>query len=149
MINLYRDSPTNTFAVYPDVTSSYANNELARFSFTLTQDYDQSVTEFTGSLINTPTDYNPRLIFQVTGSALPDWSGLYTLTLEESLDVGLKWGEANIKWSEANTKWSAKEFIISQSLVDLDRAKVSGSDAIIFQQYQGPNETGAYSTYHL
>ena len=149
MINFYRNNPTNTFAVYPDVSSSYANSPAARYVITLTQDYDKSVTTFTGSLINSPSRVNPRLVFQVTGSVIPEWSGLYTFNLQESLDVGYKWGEANLKWSEANTKWSAREFSISQSLVDSDRAKVSGSDSIVFNQYTGSVQTGAYTTYHL
>jgi hypothetical protein len=169
MINFYRNNPTNTFAVYPDYTSSYSNRPDVRYTFTLDQDYDRSLTTFTGSLINTPTRVNPRLVFQVTGSAIPEWSGLYTFTLQESLKVSYKWGQAHFIWNDYHVRWSELNNDISQSLIDSDRAKVSGSDAINFQsyttssteyiydsgstppdniQYTGSVQTGAYITYH-
>lgn len=149
MVNLYRNNPTNTFAVYPDVTASLSSNPSVSYIITLTQDYDKSVTTFTGSLANTPTRVNPRLVFQVTGSAIPEWSGLYGFKLQETLYGKKKWGEANIKWADTNVKWGDAGFIISQSVLDENRAKVFGNDTITFNQYTGSVQTGAYTTYHL
>lgn len=169
MINFYRNNPTNTFAVYPDYTASLSDRENVRYTFTLDQDYDRSITTFTGSLVNIPTRVNPRLVFQITGSVVPEWSGLYTLTLQEGLAVGFKWGEAKLIWGEAHYKWASKDFIIDNTLLDGDRAKVFGNDQITIEQYQtssteyiydsgsvppeniqytGSVQTGAYTTYH-
>ena len=149
MINFFKDSSTNTFAVYPDVTSSIANEPLAVYTIELQQDYDKSITSFTGSLVNTPSRVNPRLIFQVSNSVLPDYNGFYTFTLRESLIDRLKWGTTNSKWSLTNVKWSETTSPTNQATLDTERAKVSGGDTIVFTEYQSSNETGEYTTYHL
>ena len=169
MINFYRNNPINTFAVYPDYTASYSDRSNATYTFTLDKDYDRSVTTFTGSLINQPSRVNPRLVFQITGSVVPEWSGLYTLTLQEALAISYKWGQAHTLWTDSHWTWGSKNLLVSQSLIDGDRAKVSGSDQIIFEQYTtssqeyiygsgsvlpdniqytGSVQTGAYTTYH-
>lgn len=171
MQQLKKDIATNTVLVWPEVTSSYASLPVdeRRYLISLTQDFDESNTQFTASLINSPNAFNPRLILQFTGSALPDWSGLYGFELVESLLESKKWGEAHTKWNLTHIKWSERAFPTASIVLDTDRAFVSGSDTITFNQYvtssteviyesgsaidpptqyTGSDQTGQYTTYH-
>jgi len=168
MVNFFRNNATNTISIYPESGSLYFDNPSGSFEIQLTQDYDQSVTTLTATLLNTPNQFNPRLTLQVPSAQVPYYTGLYSLVLNEYLDLQVKWSEANTKWSLTNRKWSDRGEVGLRTL-DIDRAFVSGSDVPVFiqyttssqeyiydsgsvipttTQYVSPNEYGAYITYN-
>ena len=170
MLNLeYSSSGVTTQAIWPEVSSSYANNPSGSFVLTLSQEYDRSETELTGTLLNNPTPITPRLILQFNRSQLPEYSGQYTAELKEGLVRRYKWGTTNVKWSEANWIWNTATQLTEARVLDIDRAWVSGSDFATFDvytssstetiydsgsaypatEYVSPDENGTYTTYHV
>lgn len=169
MVNFYKSGLLNTISIYPESGSIYFNNPEGNFEIELTQDYDQSVTLLTPALLNTPTEFSPRLTLQVTTNQVPSYTGLYSLVLKEYLAQQLTWIEAHTIWASTHRKWSQKDAITGLRILDNDRAFVSGSDVptfisyttssveYIYQsgsavtppiQYASPDETGAYITYN-
>ena len=169
MVNFFKNNLTNTISIYPESGSLYFDNPSGSFEIQLTQDYDQSVTTLTATLLNTPTQFSPRLTLQVTSNQIPDYTGLYSLELKEYLAQHLKWSEANTIWSQTHRKWSQRDAITGERILDTDRAFVSGSDVPTFiqyttssteyiyesgsvvpayTQYVSPDENGAYITYN-
>jgi len=149
MINLHKQGTTNTISVYPESGSIYFNNPSGSFVLELTQDYDQSVTEVEAALLNTPTEYNPRLTLQVSTTNVPSYTGLYTVKLIEKVTTrNTPWSGTHIKWMNAHTKWNTSGEINIERVLDTTRAFVSGSDVPVFKQYASPDETGAYITYN-
>jgi hypothetical protein len=169
MLNFYKTGLTNTVSIYPESSSLYFDNPSGSFQIELTQDYDQSVSTLDATLLNTPTQFSPRLTLQVTTNQVPSYTGLYSVELKEFLKSSLKWIDANTIWSQTHRKWSAKDAIIGERLLDIDRAFVSGSDVPVFKQYTtssveyiyesgsvdplpkqyvSPDEQGAYITYN-
>lgn len=169
MLNFYKAGLNNTVSIYPESGSLYFDSPSGSFQIQLTQDYDQSVTTLDATLLNTPTQFSPRLTLQVTTNQVPSYTGLYTVELKEFLAQQLKWIEANTIWSQTNRKWSQKDSIVGERLLDIDRAFVSGSDVPVFKQYTtssgeyiyesgsvdpaptqyvSPDEQGAYITYN-
>lgn len=144
----YASSGTQTIAVWPEVTSSLFSNPSASFDMVLTNDYGEQETTVNLSLLNIPTSVTPRLVFSLNKAELPSYTGNYTVNIRESLGSSLIWGEADITWGAIQAKWSDETFGGSPSVLDTDRAWVSGSDVPAFTQYSSPNETGAYSIYH-
>ena len=169
MVNFFKSGLTNTISIYPESGSLYFDNPSGSFEIQLTQDYDQSVTLLTPTLLNTPTQFSPRLTLQVTTNQVPSYTGLYSLSLKEYLAQQLKWIEAHTIWSQTHRIWSQKDAITGERILDTDRAFVSGSDVPVFiqyttssqeyiygsgsvipttTQYVSPNEYGAYITYN-
>lgn len=169
MQNLNYGTGSQIIAVYPEVSSSYFNNPSGSYTIELSQDWDRSVTIDNLELLNTPTRISPRLVFRVDRSSLPQYSGLYTVTVKESIVRRPKWGDTNVLWTDANWIWSQASASFDPRTLDNDRAYVSGSDIpsflqyttssteYIYQsgsgddpitQYTSSNEYGAYTTYH-
>lgn len=169
MVNFFKNNLTNTVSIYPESGSLYFDNPDGNYEIQLTQDYDQSVTTLDATLLNTPTQFSPRLTLQVTSNQVPAYTGLYSLVLKEYLAQHLKWSEANTIWSQTNRKWSQRDAISGERILDTDRAFVSGSDVPVFKQYTtssqeyiyesgssvppykqyvSPDENGAYITYN-
>ena len=148
MINLHKSGTTNTISIYPESGSIYYSSPSGSFSLELTQDYDQNVTEVSATLINTPTEFNPRLTLQISSSAIPSYSGLYTVKVNEYVALRPKWGNTHTKWFDAHWQWSQTQAVGNKRILDTDRAFVSGSDTPVFTQYASPDETGAYITYN-
>lgn len=169
MVNFFKTGLTNTISVYPESGSIYFDNPSGSFEIELTQDYDQSVSTLSATLLNTPTQFSPRLTLQVLSNQVPSYTGLYSLELKEFLAQQLKWIEAHTIWSQTHRKWSQKDAIVGVRILDIDRAFVSGSDVPTFiqyttssqeyiydcgsvipttTQYVSPDETGAYITYN-
>ncbi len=149
MPNYHTNGPLNTIAIYPESGSIFALDPSGSFEIVLTQDYDQKTTTVQAALINTPTEFSPRLVLQVSTSDLPSASGLYTLKLDEAIVEKLKirWIEAHTIWSETHRKWNGFTERQFNRTIENDRAYVSGSDDPQFTQYVSPDETGAYITY--
>ena len=169
MLNFeYSGSGVTTKAIWPEVTSSYANNPSASYVLTLSQEYDRSETQLTGTLLNTPTSLTPRLILQFNRADIPQYTGQYNAELVEGIAVRYKWGTTNIKWSDADWIWSSQLQLSGSILLDTDRAWVSGSDIDPITQYYlssseaiydsgssypaveyvSADEDGTYNTYH-
>lgn len=169
MLNFeYSGSGVTTKAIWPEVTSSYANNPSASFVLTLTQEYDRSETQLTGTLLNTPTSITPRLILQFNRAEVPQYTGQYDATLEEGIATRYKWGTTNIKFTDADWIWNTGLQLSGSILLDTDRAWVSGSDMENIVQYYlssseaiydsgssypaveyiSADENGTYITYH-
>lgn len=149
MINFHKAGTSQTIAIWPEVSSSYAASPSGSFYLELTQDYDQSTTEVAVDVLNTPTSFQPRLIISVPTDQIPAYSGYYDVKLYEFIIVdALIWSTTNITWSDAAIKWSAPSGKSEVRLLDEDRGHVSGSDYPTTNQYLSPNETGSYTTYH-
>ena len=169
MVNFFKNNLTNTISIYPESGSLYFDSPSGSFEIQLTQDYDQSVTTLTPTLLNTPTQFSPRLTLQVSSSEVPSYTGLYSLTLLEYIRQKSKWSEQNTIWSATHLKWSDVTFKTGLRNLDTDRAFVSGSDVPVFiqyttssaeyiyqsgsvipttKQYTSPDEIGAYITYN-
>lgn len=167
MINLKKDIPNNYLVVWPEVTASYAGRLATTYSLELTQDYDLSSSSLQMDLLNSPNSVNPRLIFSLTGSIVPDQSGLYTAQVREVYQVRLRWSELHEKWAETQYKWGqVGEY--DDRVLETERATISGSDAPVYQvyttssteyiylsgsdypatEYTSSNELGAYKTYY-
>ena len=169
MVNFFKNNLTNTISIYPESGSLYFDSPSGSFEIQLTQDYDQSVTTLVATLLNTPTQFSPRLTLQVASNQIPDYTGLYSLVLKEYINQQLKWSEVNTLWSTTHQKWSDVTFKTGLRNLDTDRAFVSGSDVPTFiqyttssteyiyesgsvvpayTQYVSPDENGAYITYN-
>lgn len=143
----YSISGSQTIAVWPDVTASFAGNPSASYEMVATNDYGQQSTRVDLYIQNTPTRVVPRLVFSLNKAQLPSYTGNYTIQIKEGLGDALIWGQANATWGEIQAKWSATNYVGSLSTLDEDRAWISGSDVPSYTQYSSPNETGAYSIY--
>ena len=144
----YKGSGFSYISVYPEVTSSLASNPSASFKLNYAQDYDQSSGSLDLPLINTPNRVNPRLTFRLTNETIPSASGFYTIEIEEGLVQRRTWSATDTKWSLANFEWSDTTPISGFTILDNDRAWISGSDNPAFTQYTSPQENGQYITYH-
>ncbi len=147
MINLNRAQNTNTIAIYPESASIYYNNPSGSFELQVSQDYNRNTGSIPLALLNSPTEFSPRLVFQILGSTIPSSSGIYTYTLEEFITVSNTWIEQNTIWSLTDLQWGSGEDKSSARTLDVDRAWISGSDIPEFNQYVSPDEDGYYVTY--
>jgi len=145
----YGSSGTQTIAVWPEVTSSLASNPSASFDMTLSSDYSKAETTVELTLLNTPTSVTPRLVFSLNKAQLPAYTGNYTITIREQLDVPAIWGQIATFWTDYDKIWSSAVAPggTTSNTLDTDRAWISGSDVPTFSQYTSPDETGAYSIY--
>lgn len=135
-------------SVYPEYTASYVGNASASYTLDYVQDYDQSSGSLDLTLLNTPNKVDPRLTFRLSKSQIPSASGFYTIQIKEGLADRRTWGSTNVKWSAADFEWSDTSPVAGDTILDTDRAWVSGSDVPAFTQYESPYETGTYTTYH-
>ena len=145
----YALTGTQTIAVWPDVTSSFASNPSASFDMVLTNDYSKAETNVDLTLINTPTSVTPRLVFSLNRAQLPSYTGNYTISITEQVSTPAIWGQIAAQWTAYNELWTSALAPGQAGAItlDTDRAWVSGSDVPTFTQYTSPDETGAYSIY--
>jgi hypothetical protein len=157
-----------TLTIWPEVSASIALLPSGGLDLKLIQDYDRSETTIPVTLLNTPNEYNPRLVFSVPTADVPAYGGLYTVELREFIQERPKWGTTNRLWSEAHWRWSDTSVIFDLSIIDQDRGTVEGTDSSIITQYyvtsseniygsgslstftvyESPDEFGTYTTYH-
>jgi len=147
MLNFYNSGSIQTKTIWPEVSSSLALLPLGKIELLMIQDYDKSETIVPATLINVPTSVYPRIVFQVLTVDLPAYGGLYTVKIREYIEGSQEWGNYNTIWSDANGEWSAVGKL-DLTQIDEDRATVQGLDVVTFTQYIGPDDTGAYITYH-
>lgn len=144
----YSGSGFSYLSVYPDVTASLFTNPSASYGLNFVQDYDQSSGSLDLTLQNTPDRVDPRLTFRLTNSTIPSSSGFYTIQFTEGLAQRRTWSATTTKWNAASFTWSDTTPIAGETILDTDRAWVSGSDFPAFTQYESPSENGQYNTYH-
>lgn len=149
MINFNTSQATNTFSVYPESSSLYANSSSGSFYVELIQSMDLSSGSFEVSLLNTPTEFSPRLTLQATDIE-PKITGQYTFKLFEKVTgERLTWGATHTQWSQLHQKWSdvTSGGLIGR-LIDTDRAYVQGDNNPTITTYSTSNEEGAFTTYN-
>jgi len=146
MLNL-RNYGTTTLAIWPEVDSTYLPGS-GSLRLKLTDDLSEEVTYVPATLLNTPTDFTPRLIFSVTASDLPAPYGQYTVEVQEYLLTAFTWGSADVKWGEANFTWITGAGVSGVLVIDNDRAYVQGTDYPTSTTYTSPDENGAYTVYN-
>jgi hypothetical protein len=145
MINLSTSQNINTFLIYPETGSSFVSS--SGFQLELTHDYNQVSSSVEITPISRPNRLTNQIVFQVSGSLLPIYSGQYTATLKEGTRIRPQWGTTNVKFGELHIRWSQN--IISGSVaLSTERAYIDGSDTTTFITYTSPNENGAYITYN-
>lgn len=168
MLYFRNSGSVQSMTIWPEVSASLALEPSGGLDLRLIQDYDESETIVPITLLNTPTRNNPRLVFSVPISKVPAYKGLYTVYLREFIEERPVWGTTNKLWSEANWEWSDSSVAFEYKVIDQDRGTVEGLDTqeilqylvssseYIYgsgvesvKQYISPDETGAYTTYHL
>lgn len=168
MLYFRNSGSVQSMTIWPEVSASLALQPSGGLDLRLIQDYDQSETIVPVTLLNTPNRNNPRLVFSVPVDRVPEYKGLYTVYLREYITERPKWGTTNVKWTDADWKWSDSEVVFEYKVIDQDRGEVQGLDTQEILQYLvssseyiygsgvesiseyiSPDETGAYTTYHL
>ena len=86
----------------------------------------------------------------ITGSNLPTASGLYTVNFYEGTATGtLTWSTWTQVWTTLTSLWpsySGSVIISTGSLIDIERAFVSGSNEVSINQYlSGSNIIYSYN----
>lgn len=143
----YDTSGTGTLAVWPSVSASLSGS--VSYDMVLSSDYGRQEEIVPLTLVNTPTSITPRLVFSFAKNLLPNYTGNYTVTFRERQGIPAIWGQLATPWVEYDALWSAASEPSTGTVLDTDRAWISGSDVPSFKEYTSPNETGNYTIYHL
>jgi len=129
-------------AIIPD-----SNLDTSSIVLKFTQDYNKLVT-FSSASVSKKGDY---LICLITGSQLPTASGLYTVDIYSGVIKNtLTWSEWTPTWTTLTETWptySGSIILTTGSLIDVERAWVSGSDEISINFYTSSNDNGQFYTY--
>lgn len=141
------NSGTTTLTVWPEVSSSYLPGS-GSLRLKITDDLSQDISYVPAELLNTPTAFNPRLVFSVTASNLPAAFGQYTVEVEEFIETPLTFGAADMTWSDADFTWVYGTGITGVLVIDNDRAILQGTDNPTSIDYTSPDEIGAYTVYN-
>jgi len=168
MLYFRNSGSVQSMTLWPEVSASLALSPSGGLDLRIVQDYDQSETIIPATLLNTPTEYNPRLVFQINTVDVPAYKGLYTVYLREFIGERPIWGTTHNKWTDANWKWSTPSVVLEYRILDQDRGTVQGLDTeeiiqylvssseYIYgegvdttKEYISPDQDGAYTTYHL
>jgi len=135
MLQLNHSASFNTIAVLPAFSASLSSSVVLRFS----QDYDNSTKIVSGSVISN----NNYLIIDVEGSQLPTASGLYTVDIYNgAITNTLVWSNWTPVWTTLTETWptySGSLILTTGSLLDIERAWVSGTNDVSVSQYQTNN----------
>jgi len=145
MLNLRTNQAVNTFVIYPDTGSTFVSS--SGFELEFTHDYNQVSSSVEISPISRPNRVTNQIVFQVSGSVLPIYSGQYTAVLKEGTKIRPVWGTTKVKFGDLHIRWT--ENIISGSVaLSTERAYIEGTDITTFTTYESPNEIGSYITYN-
>lgn len=163
----FNNTGTSTLTVWPDSNNYTASSGSLRLK--LTDDLSEEITYVPATLLNTPTDFTPRIIFSVSASDLPLAAGQYTVEVQQFIETAYTWGTANITWGNANFTWGSAAFPSASLILDSDRAYNEGTNTPTFiiyttssqetiyesgsiidppTQYTSPNEIGRYTVYN-
>jgi len=140
MIQLNHNTSSNTFAILTNSTGSELFVEFI-------QDYNKWVSYGTASVYT----LGQYLIGNITGSQVPTASGLYTVNFYESSTSGsLIWSTWTPVWTTLTSLWpsySGSSVTTTGSLIDVERAWISGSDQTSINYYTSSNDYGQFYTY--
>lgn len=148
MLQLNVASPTNSNAIYPDVSASAGITQVA---MDFTQSYDFSTkSNVIANLLNVPSATNPWLVFQVSGSTLPTASGQYNVEIFEFVQSAVlgTWSTQATIYEDTNVQWNGASIPIKTQLLSTERAFISGSNGITTTTYLLPTNGGTYTTYN-
>ena len=145
MVNFYNHVPVGTHTVYPDIDPIYVTNPSGSLKVVLVQDLDNSTTVIFPTLTNQPSEFNPRLIFNIPSGSLPHPQGQYMMYSYEGID-GV-WNTIENQWQLIANDWE-DTFLASERLISTDRAWVQGVNGVPITMYTGTNQTGTYITYN-
>ena len=98
-----------------------------------TQDYSQNESAVESTIINS---YNKYLIFDISGSDLPQVGGLYTVNLA----IEPVWNTYDVLWEEADVLW---EDILSGNSLDYERAFIY--EFVQFTPFSSSIESASYT----
>ena len=117
----------NKVAFYTPTDLNFSVGEEVEILLTADLSLSQSVLE------NQPVSASLQhyLVFDISGSDLPQLGGFYTVTLVDSY----VWGSADVEWGEADFEWG------SNSQVEYDTER-----GFIVQLYQTSSFTGSFET---
>ena len=143
MLQLNSNTGSNVIAVIPNITGSYSGSVLVQFTY----DYTSQTSSIVPATVITNNNY---LIMDITGSNLPTASGLYTVNFYEGTATGtLTWSTWTQVWTTLTSLWpsySGSVIISTGSLIDIERAFVSGSNEVSINQYlSGSNIIYSYN----
>ena len=147
MLQFNKSLGVNTNAAYIDTVntaSGYYDSLIVAYS----QSYDQSNGTFRVTTQSSPTQYKNWLVFQNTGSLVPDYTGQYEVDIYTNVETAAVWDQVAQPWNAYNEIWDDAG---EEQLVDLlysDRAWISGSNNVDITTYVSPNENGTYITYN-
>ena len=147
MLQFNKSLGVNTNAAYIDTVntaSGYYDSLIVAYS----QSYDQSNGTFRVTTQSSPTQYKNWLVFQNTGSLVPDYTGQYEVDIYTNVEIATVWDQVAQPWNAYNEIWDDAG---EEQLVDLlysDRAWISGSNNVDITTYVSPNENGTYITYN-
>ena len=147
MLQFDKSKSVNTNAIYLDsvnTSSGYYDNLVIEYS----QSYDLSNGLIELTTTSTPTAYTNWLVFQVSGSFVPDYSGQYDMGVYTGFFVDAIWNQINIAFNSYNETWDNAGYFTPDTLLYSDRAFVSGSNESDITQYVSPDENGTYTTYN-
>ena len=147
MIELNRSNPVNTFSVYPDNKPKLIDTGSLDLFLQLVQEMDLSTSYAEVQLINSPDNFNWRIVGQVYSSGVPADTGQYNYKLYEGHITDAIWNQTEDQWSLADFAWNSLQYIIEQQ-IDSGRAFVSGSNEVTITAYLSSDENGAYITYN-
>ena len=147
MLQFNKSLGVNTNAAYIDTVntaSGYYDSLIVAYS----QSYDQSNGTFRVTTQSSPTQYKNWLVFQNTGSLVPDYTGQYEVDIYTNVETAAVWDQVAQPWNAYNEIWDDAG---EEQLVDLlysDKAWISGSNNVSITSYVSPNENGTYITYN-
>jgi len=147
MLQFNKSLGVNTNAAYIDTVntaSGYYDSLIVAYS----QSYDQSNGTFRVTTQSSPTQYKNWLVFQNTGSLVPDYTGQYEVDIYTNVETAAVWDQVAQPWNAYNEIWDdAGEEQLGELLYS-DRAWISGSNNVSITSYVSPNENGTYITYN-
>ena len=151
MINIYSNSPTSSFVMYPDTPVVATGFQTYRLS--LTQSLDNSTSSiFTVNRVDTRQNQSTSevIVLQaLSGSEMPSADGQYTASLYLGKATSKRWGEVDELWSDYHLRFSETDpDTYSGSIVASDRAYVHGTNLQTITTYTGTDQTGTYTTYN-
>tara|TARA_S200002703_G_scaffold159056_1_gene171301 strand:+ start:1425 stop:1865 length:441 start_codon:yes stop_codon:yes gene_type:complete len=145
MINFYTNLDKQSFSLYPDTGSTFTTS--SGFEIELTHDYSQVSSSFQVTPVSRPNRLSDLLVFEVSGSSIPIYSGQYTSELYEGNVTRPIWGTTHRTFSSIKSKWS-EPLLNDLVKISTDRAYVFGDDQTTYTKYSSNNEDGAYIIYN-
>jgi hypothetical protein len=144
MLQLNYNTSSNVIAVIPEITGNYSGSIAVEFKYDYLND---NVSHWaTASVISN----NNYLIANIPGHQLPTASGFYSVNFYDTTEVStLTWATWSTQWNLLSSSWvsySGSNVISTGSVIDIERAFVSGSNEVSINQYlSGSNIIYSYN----